>query len=121
GVASPLAGTTWQLESMGDPAAPTPALAQPPVTLNFDSTKAEIGGNSGCNSYGGGYKVDGAKVTFSQIVGTLMACAEQPAMDQETQYLQALQKVSQFAINGDQLDLTDESGKVLRFRATAKS
>jgi heat shock protein HslJ len=116
---SPLANTSWKLESLGDPGAPTAALPDAAVTLTFDGAKEAIGGNSGCNSYGGTYQVDGAKLTFGQIVGTLMACASQPVMQQESQYQQALAKVSQYTIDGDRLELTYDGTKVLRFRAAA--
>jgi heat shock protein HslJ len=116
---SPLANTAWRLESFGDPAAPTTALAEATITLSFDSAEHGVSGNSGCNSYGGTYQVDGSKLKLSQIVGTLMACSSQPLMDQETQYQQALGKVSQYAIDGDMLELTYDGTKVLRFRAAS--
>jgi len=112
---SPLANTSWKLESFGDPSAPTAALAESQITLMFDGAKQAISGNSGCNSYGGSYQVDGAKLTLSEIVSTLMACASQRRACQEAQFQGALRSVSQYTIDGERLELTYDGAKVLRF------
>jgi heat shock protein HslJ len=107
-----LAGTTWTLVSYGDPANPTPALDTPPVTLTFSGSG--VSGNAGCNSFSGGFTFEGNTLMVGQLVSTLMACLDQPVMDQEAAVLAALSTASRFAINGNQLVIRYDGG-VLNF------
>ena len=109
-----LAGKTWTLNSYGDPASPTPVLDGTTVTLTFADTGA--GGSAGCNSYGGGFQVNNNAILFGQMVTTLMAC-DQPIMDQETAYLDALAKATTYAVTGNQLQVNYDGG-VLNFTAS---
>ena len=68
-VTSPIAGTT--------------------LTATF-TADGEVGGNAGCNSYSGPYKLDGSSLTVGPLATTMKAC-DQAIMDQETQFLPALQ------------------------------
>ena len=107
--ANDLEGTNWKLDSIGGVAAAHTA------TLSFADGK--ITGNAGCNSFGGGYKVDGSKITISEpIASTLMAC-ENDVMDLETKYLTVLQSEPTFAKSGNQLTLTTPDGMTLVFSA----
>jgi heat shock protein HslJ len=61
--------------------------------------------NSGCNSGGGGYTVDGDTLTFSNLVTTEMACPG-PQSDVEATFLGVLGAESvDFVIDSDQLTL----------------
>lgn len=113
--ADELGGTSWELVSFGPTGAETDAVAGSTVTLHFDM-KGQAGGNSGCNSYGGSYQVAGNDISFGEIASTLMACADDAAMEQEGRYLDALHAADSFAIAGDRLTITYGGGQsVLNF------
>lgn len=105
----PLNGTSWQLAEI----AGKPALSAPKVTLEFKDGQA--GGNAGCNSYGGDYQVNGNKIGFSQMISTMMACADQSVMDQESAYLQILGGAQSFEIVDGRLQLHGSGGETLTF------
>lgn len=82
------------------------------VTASFNN--GEVGGNTGCNSYGGQYKVSGEKITFSAIFQTEMACMDpEGVMDQESAYTQALGQVASFTIADGKLQLQNAAGDVV--------
>ena len=108
--------TSWQLESLGDAGNPQPVLAGSEVTMTFSALE-RVGGRSGCNSYRGKYTTDGARITFSGIASTKMACEPQQLMEQETQFQQALLAVERYELTGDHLELTYGGTKVLRLKA----
>ena len=64
------------------------ALPVPKVDATFADGK--VSGNGGVNQYSGAYKVDGSKMTVSEIASTAMA-GEQVVMDQEAAYLANLE------------------------------
>ncbi|MCC6803607.1 MAG: META domain-containing protein [Anaerolineae bacterium] len=109
-----LGGVTWILTAYGDPNNPQPALESAPVTLMFSSTG--VAGNAGCNTYGGAFQFDGTSLTVSQLVTTLMACADQSVMTQETAFLGALGSATSFQLDGSQLTINYDGG-VLVFTA----
>jgi heat shock protein HslJ len=118
--ANALAGTQWVLESYGAAGAETPVVGEDAVTIQFDNA-GQVSGSGGCNSYSGSYLVDGNTLTLTEIVSTLMACVDTALMDQEIEYFDALQTVSEFQIEGDRLTLTYDDGQgALHFvRATS--
>src|SRR5262245_21839668 len=63
----------WSLVSYGIPASPAPAASGVETSIEF-SSDGTLGGNVGCNGFGGNYKVEGDTITFDQIVATLMFC-----------------------------------------------
>jgi heat shock protein HslJ len=81
----PLNGTSWSLGAIDE----TPTLQGILVTLAF--ADGQVSGSSGCNSYGGSYKVNGEKITIRSLVSTLMACQDMDIMEQEQTYMQYLQ------------------------------
>ncbi len=104
-----LAGTHWKLTALNSQA---PVTAGNQITLNFDPNN-RISGNSGCNSYGGDYAVNGSALTIGEMLSTLMACADQSVNDQEAVYDQAMGSVASFEITNGQLNLKDAGGKVI--------
>ena len=63
-----------------------------------------VSGHGGCNSFGGGYTLNGRKVTFSQMFSTRMACPGE-IMTVEHNFLQALEKAERFRRDGTRLVL----------------
>src|SRR5262245_3318743 len=80
-----LANTRWKLVSFGKSGSETPVVEGSTVTLEFKA-ESQAGGNGGCNSYGGQYKIQDKNLSFDQIMSTLMACADEHMMQQEQQY-----------------------------------
>ena len=109
-----LGGVTWTLVSYGSPDAPVAVLENAPITLTFSAEG--IGGSAGCNSYFGAFQYDVGTITFTDIGSTLIAC-EQPIMDQETAYLEALRTATAYQITDGQLQITYDGG-VLSFTAS---
>jgi heat shock protein HslJ len=95
----------WKLTSYGPAASPQPAVsnAEAGLTFNQDGT---VSGNSGCNGFGGNYKVEDDKITFDQITSTLMACDE-ARMAQENAVHQVLTDTATYKIEGSNLSLTN--------------
>lgn len=117
GESDPLASTSWQLTGLGTTDTQTPLVADSTVTLEF-GTNGQVGGNAGCNSFGGSYTVDGETIMFSELISTLMACADNNVMEQEQQYLAALNSADRFAVDGGQLMIWyDNDNGLLTFTA----
>jgi heat shock protein HslJ len=98
---------TWSLVSYGDSANQTPAA--PDVETSIEFKDGLVNGNVGCNGFGGNYEVEGDKITFSEVVSTLMFC-EGPVGDQETSTLNVLAESATFVLDGDTLTLTSADG-----------
>ncbi|MBE0697540.1 MAG: META domain-containing protein [Anaerolineaceae bacterium] len=83
-------------------------------TISAKFEKGEIGGNSGCNSYGGKYSTSGNKLTLSQLAMTEMACMDpQGVMDQESAFLQAFGQAASYSLNGGNLEVQNASGDTI--------
>ena len=108
-LSDPLNGTAWTLTAINN----APVLVNSSVTAEF--TGGKIGGSSGCNSYGGAYKANGEKLTTDSIAMTLMACMDAGVMEQESAFLENLQKAQTFEITEGQLLILSSDGKSLRF------
>ena len=90
-------------------------VADSAVTLAF-SADGTAGGDTGCNSYGGDYTVEGDTLSFGEMVSTLMACEDQAVMAQEQAYLAALQSAARFEVAADHLTIWyDEGSSQLTF------
>lgn len=96
---------SWNLTSYGPAGSPTPAVADSGAILTFNQD-GTMTGNAGCNGLGGTYKVDDDKVTFSDIVSTLMAC-DDARMQQEGAVHQVLTDTATYKIEGSTLTLTN--------------
>jgi heat shock protein HslJ len=99
---------TWSLVSYGLPSSQTPAVPNVDTSIEF-SSDGKFTGNVGCNGFGGNYKRDGDKITFSAIMSTLMACQD-PIGTQESSVLKSLRDTASFALNGDTLTITSGDG-----------
>lgn len=99
-----LVDTEWLLLEWG----PAGALVKPVegtlITLLF--SHSEVSGSSGCNGYGATYTVDSNRITFdtSDFMTTLMAC-EPAVMEQEHDYLTALQTAESYTLSEDRLTI----------------
>ena len=111
GQSAGLEGTAWNLVKL----AGKPLVANTQPTMSFE--EGRVGGNSSCNSYGGEYTLKGDKIEFGMMMSTMMACADNGAMDQEQEYLAFLGTVERWELRNGQLLLLDGSGAALIFEA----
>jgi heat shock protein HslJ len=82
------------------------------TTLTAVFTDDAVSGDAGCNDYNGGYTLDGRKVAIGPLASTQKAC-DQPVMDQEAQFLTALQTPATVEVSGATVTLRSASGAML--------
>ncbi|MGV3728790.1 META domain-containing protein [Hydrogenophaga sp.] len=111
--AAPLVGSEWRLEDLGGRG----VLDRVTATLAFPEA-GRVAGNSSCNRFFGSYTLMQDKVALGQLGGTRMACPE-AVSEQETRYLDALQKAHRLEVQGKTM-LMHVQGleKPLRFTRT---
>ena len=107
-----LTGSLWQLETIVQGDAAQSVIAGTQLTIEFNE-QGGVSGEAGCNGFGGNYALDGDALHFDGIMHTMMACVDQSIMDQETLYLEMLQNVSSWQIDGNELRLNAESGALV--------
>jgi len=105
----PLDGTSWELVSISKHR----PIEGSHITISFIDGQAS--GSSGCNHYGGGYKVNGDRIVFDAMAMTEMACADSDLMDQEFEYLQFLGNTQRFEIRDGQLLIYWSDHEMLTF------
>ncbi len=81
-------------------------------TLTAVFTADEVSGDSGCNTYNGGYTVDGTAISIGALASTMMACADDAVMTQEQQYVEALELAETFEVVGNGLTLFRADGGI---------
>lgn len=88
-------------------------------TLRIDS-EGQISGTAGVNQYGSSVSADllaQGRIELDSVIATRMAGPPQ-AMALESRYLGLLQQARRYQSDGRTLALMDDSGVLLRFRAT---
>ncbi len=104
-----LADSFWVLRSMPGYA----DLGPVEVTLIFDAEGA-IGGNGGCNSYGGSYELNGENgIAFSQIFSTEMYCESNNASQIEQAYFEALSQAQSYSQDFESLRIQTTLGDMV--------
>jgi heat shock protein HslJ len=81
--------------------------------IRFNEAKASAGGNGSCNSFGSTMKLDGNKISFSNIFSTKMFCAEVQSI--ENSFLSQLANVTRYEMRDKSLVLFNNEKKVLEF------
>lgn len=79
-----------------------------PVTLNIDAN-GKIGGNGGCNVYGGNYLLKSPKkpikkprkIKFTDIISTMMAC--EGSSNTEGAFFRSLREAVSVSLEGNEL------------------
>ena len=104
-----LEGAAWSVTGYnnGRQAVVSPLL-HTELTLAFRD--GALSGSSGCNRYTGTYKREGERLTIGPLASTRKACPGQDVMQQEQQFLAALQGVATWSIRDDRLDLRTGDG-----------
>ncbi len=108
---SPLTGTVWVLQSING--FQMEAEIQKTPSLSFSDTALRVGGNGGCNGFGGDYTLKGKQIKFGRMLSTMMYCEH--GSQTEKAYLAALGKVDAYKIEGDKLYLLSGETTMLEF------
>jgi copper homeostasis protein (lipoprotein) len=107
---SNLQETYWKLTRLhGNPVVVAERQREPHIILRSGTDR--VSGFAGCNTFSGGYKLNGNELTFSGVASTMMACID--GMEQEPAFLKMLDNVRKWKITGEHLELDDADGKVL--------
>ena len=114
---SNLEDKTWVLESYGEQDNLQAVLEGTRITATFDSAEARVHGSAGCNIYSGDYHISKNNLSIPLITSTEMYCLEpEGAMEQEQQYVRALQASESFEIKDGKLYITSGT-EILLFNA----
>lgn len=95
--------TEWELIRMGS-TKPKLTDTDEKITIIFSKSNSHFAGFSGCNRYGGQFKIKKDNLSLENIFSTKMACPE-INMRFEDNYLNVLNKVNGYNIIGDTLFL----------------
>lgn len=109
-----LEGSSWQVLSYNNgKGGVTSLIIGTEITANFESDN-QLTGNSGCNNYFGQYEIDGDSINISGVGATEMACLEpEGLMEQEQQYLAALEIVDTYKIEGLTMEMRTADGALV--------
>ncbi len=106
-----LAGTSWTLIDYNNG---QEAVVSVIIGTEIDAIFGEDGllvGSAGCNNYNTTYKVNGDNITIGSVATTRKICAEPKGiMEQEQQYLAALETAATYSIRGARLELRTANG-----------
>ncbi|HLR36509.1 MAG TPA: META domain-containing protein [Chitinophagaceae bacterium] len=107
--------TYWKLVSLnGEKVVVDSSFNREPYLILKEKDN-KVSGNAGCNQIMGSYTLkEGDKIEFSQMASTMMAC---PNLDSERAFLDAIEKVDQYSLNGEELVLKSEGQPVATFKA----
>jgi heat shock protein HslJ len=109
---APLTGTTWYLNSFVDDKGQfwTPGVMYP-ISLQL-ADNGNLDGNAGCNNYFGSYTLSGSTISIGTLGTTVMFCGEPGVMDLETTYLAVLPLMNLYQVSGNELTLSDGTGRI---------
>ena len=110
GASVALSGTSWKLDSyLAGNGTLVPVLPGTEVTAVFGAG-GNVGGDAGCNHYGGDYRLDGTTLSVSSLIQTLMYCETPGVMEQEARFIDLLGSAAGCRIENDRLVVTDAEG-----------
>lgn len=105
-----LAGTSWRVTGYNNGRqAVVSVLSGTTLTMAF-SGDGKVSGSAGCNRFTAGYVAKGQKLTFGPAAATRMMCAAAGVMEQEQQFLKALETVATARFESDRLELRTAAG-----------
>ncbi|MGA9396577.1 MAG: META domain-containing protein [Azonexus sp.] len=105
-----LDGVTWDVTGFnnGRQAVVSPLLG---TRLNLSFKDGMVQGFSGCNKFRASYKREGDRLTIAPLATTRMACAAEGLMQQEREFLAALESVTVWTIRDGMLDMHRADGE----------
>lgn len=108
---SELGGTSWIVTGYNNgKQAVVSVLIGSELTADF-STDGKLRGSAGCNNYTATYESSGKNIKIGRVASTREMCAD-PAgvMEQETQYVKALETAATYRRDGNHLELRTTDG-----------
>jgi uncharacterized lipoprotein YbaY/heat shock protein HslJ len=106
-----LENTYWRLASLrGRPVPPVENQQREPHLI-LQPAQKRVAGSGGCNRLMGSYALEGARLSFSQMAGTMMACPQ--GMETERALLDGLATVARWQIDSQRLELLDAQGDIV--------
>lgn len=105
-----LENTHWKLVRLGTTAV-TAADSQREPHIVLDPATQRVSGSGGCNRLMGGYRLEGSKLSFDRLAGTMMACVD--GMELERSFHDALGEVATWRLDNGRLLLSDAGGTVV--------
>lgn len=105
-----LPGTTWMVTGYNNGrGGVTSVIIGTELTVAFEDEN--LGGLAGCNNYTGSYEVDGDAISIGPLGVTRKFCSDpEGIMEQESEFLAALEGASTYEIQGDRMDMYFEDG-----------
>ena len=71
----------------------------------------QLTGSAGCNNYNASYEVDGENIKIGPAAAMRKFCPEpEGVMEQEAEYLAALETAARYEIENDRMDMYTEEG-----------
>ena len=106
-----LAGTSWRVNAYNNGRqAVVSTLAGTSLTMRFGAD-GRVSGSAGCNQYGATYSFDGARLAIGPAAATRRMCAEpERVMEQEREFLKALETVASARFEAGRLELRTADG-----------
>jgi len=106
-----LAGTAWIVNGYNNGRqAVVSVMNGTELTMEF-SADGRVAGSAGCNRYTGSFKQDGKALSFGPAAATRRMCVEpEGVMEQEQQFLKALETVATARHEADRLELRTADG-----------
>ena len=114
-----LEGVTWEVTGYnnGREAVVSPKLG---TTLTLSFADGAVSGSSGCNTFRGTFTARENHISFGPLATTRRMCAGDGVMEQEREFLAALQAAKVWTIRDDLLDLHFEGGESRALTARPK-
>ncbi|MFL6374046.1 MAG: META domain-containing protein [Pyrinomonadaceae bacterium] len=103
----------WQLDEYKFGATTEHPLKGVATTLLI-KPNGNLGGNTGCNAYGGSYSGEKGKLAITDIISTMRACDE-PTTTFERDFFNTLQSAASANVKGSTLTIKDAKGHYLHF------
>jgi len=88
--------------------------------LEFEASQNRFSGNAGCNRMFGAVDINGKNIDFGNIGATKMFCSDKGVMKLEADFTRALERVTRFEKNGNNLSLYARNRLILKFKGTNK-
>jgi heat shock protein HslJ len=107
-----LGGIRWELERVNNR-----AVHNSSAFIEIDTGSGRFTGNGGCNQMFGSIRVNGPRITFSNVGLTRRMCKLMPGSVPENNVVRALESTVRYQITGRELTFYDRRGRsVLQFR-----
>ncbi len=103
----------WMLESIAGRQIFVPITD---VFINFDRAKNGIGGNTGCNVFGGKFTANGSRLSITDVISTMRACEQTGKMQTERELLDGLRRADRCEFANNRLNLYRGKQLLLTFR-----